>query len=270
MKKIVLLLIITAISFSGCVAASTEGVDASSSETVMQTESKTEARYETQSETNTDTETEVVPIGDGEKLVSFVDFLNESGFVFGVGQGEVIDLIESFSVSGEPLVITDGLHFDYNEEYGYGGGFEGTGEGFDLYNDYYTYKGVTHIINRAFFSVQLDGIIYPAGIQLGDGFESVLGKLGIDDFRESFSPIEANDFKCVVVRNESLSLEYLDVEASQAYSSYGESCQLIFEEKNVTKNVDGSSRHYTRRVILYFAGEDLLFSGISAGTYIEY
>ena len=162
------------------------------------------------------------------------------------------------------------MHFDYNEEYGYGGGFEGTGEGFDLYNDYYTYKGVTHIINRAFFSVQLDGIIYPAGIQLGDGFESVLGKLGIDDFRESFSPIEANDFKCVVVRNESLSLEYLDVEASQAYSSYGESCQLIFEEKNVTKNVDGSSRHYTRRVILYFAGEDLLFSGISAGTYIEY
>lgn len=281
MKKIVLLLLITATLFVGCVSASPDDSETmSSTETVTRSETKTEERSETRIETKTETdaetktetetETEAAPIGDGETLSSFVDFLDKNGFVFSLSQGDFMDLIESFTVNGKNLEIKDGTHFDYDLVYGYGGGFDGSGEGFTLYNDYYTYEGVTHIINRAFFSVQLDGVEYPVGVRIGDGLESVLEKLGIDDFRGTFLPDEDNGFKHIIIRNSGLSLEYLDVKASQVYSQYGESCQLIFEEKSVTKNADGSSRNYTRRVILYFSGEDLNFSGISAGNYIEY
>ena len=283
MKKIVLLLLIIATLFVGCVSASPDDSETmSSTETVTRSETKTEERSETRietktetdaetkTETETETETEAAPIGDRETLSSFVDFLDKNGFVFSLSQGDFMDLIESFTVNGKNLEIKDGIHFDYDEVYGYGGGFDGSGEGFTLYNDYYTYEGVTHIINRAFFSVQLDGVEYPVGVRIGDGLESVLEKLGIDDFRGTFLPDEDNEFKHIIIRNSGLSLEYLDVKASQVYSQYGENCQLIFEEKSVTKNADGLSRHYTRRVILYFSGEDHSFSGISAGNYIEY
>lgn len=106
----------------------------------------------------------------------FITFLDNENFVPGVGQGDMIDQLETYCLDGKPLSFT-GYHYDGDR----GGGFDAQGELYGMLNDFKVDEGqgTATYTNRFYTCVALEGLELPYGINFTDNLDTVLSKLGI-------------------------------------------------------------------------------------------
>lgn len=199
-----------------------------------------------------------------DKVVSgFSEYLDNINIVAGLSQSDFITKVEQYKYNGTPVLdAVIALHYDRES----GGGWMATGDLFGFHNDYTVTEDekYANYSTRIFTKVQLEGLVLPQGIELGESLEDVFKKTGIElSIYSGFTPDKNSDIHMTLYRNGESSLVLKDLRQSKDPVDYEYPCWLVFTEKTDIQQTDGKTTTVERVISLGFLGDVLSLAEIS-------
>lgn len=184
--------------------------------------------------------------------LEFSKYLDDMKFVPGLSQSNFIFLLEQFRYKNEKVTdVVMGVNYDGP----YGGGWQGTAEQFEIYNDYKVSEDNTYATysNRFCTKVPLEGMELPYGITFDDSLDAAFRKIGIGvNIDKDFVANDDSGTEMTLYSKDGISFVVQDLNRTKEPVDYELPYVLIYIEHYNIKQSNGNIITVERMVKLSF------------------